>query len=104
MSDIELGLEALKSDAAAWVEAADGLAEAGAVVAPLALTPADVMSFAAARGFHYHYGVVLAKLEDSVRQGTLNFHRIADSLVRGVVMYQASEEEHQQRLRQAGGR
>lgn len=104
MSDVEVALEALRSDAAAWDEAAGHLGEAGAVVAPLGLTPADVMSYAAGRGFHHQYGLTLAKLEDSLRRGALNFHRISDSLHRGAAMYRVSEEEHQRKLRQAGGR
>lgn len=104
MSDIEVALEALRSDAAAWDEAAGGLGEAGAVVAPLGLTAADVMSYAAGRGFHHQYGSTLAKLEYSLQRGALNFHRVSDSLRRGAALYQVSEEERRRKLRQAGER
>jgi hypothetical protein len=103
MSDIEVALEALQSDAAAWDSAAGDLGEAGAVVSPLGLTPADVMSYAAAQGFDRQYGEILGKLEDSLRQGALNFHRISDSLRRAAEMYRLSEEQHKEKLRKADG-
>ncbi|WP_290056068.1 hypothetical protein [Amycolatopsis solani] len=98
MSDVEVALEALRSDAATWDQAADNLNQARGIVAPLELTPKDVMSYAAARGFNRRYNDMRAKLDHLLAQGSENFRGIAGSLLTGATIYEQAEADHANRL------
>ncbi|UOX86427.1 hypothetical protein MUY14_32400 [Amycolatopsis sp. FBCC-B4732] len=103
MSDVEVALEALRSDANTWDLAADNLNQARGIVAPLELTPKDVMSYAAARGFDRRYNDMRAKLDRLLAQGSANFRGIAGSLLEGAEIYEQAEAGHAGRLGKLDG-
>ncbi|MEQ0563943.1 hypothetical protein ABJI51_33095 [Amycolatopsis sp. NEAU-NG30] len=103
MNDMEVALEALRSDARTWDIAADNLNQARGIVAPLELTPRDVMSFAAARGFDRRYNDMRAKLDLLLAQGADNFRGIAGSLLNGAAIYERAEAEHASRFGKLDG-
>ena len=103
MSDVEVALEALRSDAATWDQAADNLNQARGIVAPLELTPAEVMSYASVRGFDRRYNDMRAKLDRLLAQGAENFRGIAGSLLTGATIYEQAEAGHASRLGKLDG-
>jgi hypothetical protein len=103
MSDVEVALEALRSDAKTWDLAADNLNQARGIVAPLELAPGDVMSYAASRGFDRRYNDMRAKLDRLLAQGAANFRGISGSLLNGAAIYEQAEAEHASRLGKLDG-
>ncbi|MCR6488603.1 hypothetical protein M8542_37820 [Amycolatopsis sp. OK19-0408] len=103
MSDIEVALEALRSDAGTWDLAADNLNQARGIVAPLELGPREVMSYAAARGFDRRYNDMRAKLDSLLAQGAENFRGIAGSLLNGAAIYEQAEADHASHLGKLDG-
>lgn len=103
MSDMEVALEALRSDAGTWDLAADNLNQARGIIAPLELTAKDVMSYAAARGFDRRYNDMRAKLDRLLAEGAENFRGIAGSLLNGATIYERAEAEHASRLGKLDG-
>ncbi|WIX78150.1 hypothetical protein QRX50_43355 [Amycolatopsis carbonis] len=103
MTDVVVALEALRSDAAIWDHAADGLNPPKGAIDPLGLTPADVMSYAASHGFDRLYNQTSATMQDMINQAESNFRNLAGALRKAADLYERDEEQNQHHITRAGG-
>jgi hypothetical protein len=102
MSDVAVALSALRSDAAIWDHAADGLNAPKAAIDPLGLTPSDVMSYAAAHGFDRLYNHTRTTMQDMINQAESNFRNISTALRKAADMYEHDEQQHKHHIIRAG--
>ncbi|MFD9887965.1 hypothetical protein ACFWY9_01385 [Amycolatopsis sp. NPDC059027] len=98
MSDTEVALEALRSDAKVWNQAADSLLGPTREIAAMSLAEDDVMSYAARAGFHRQYNDMRQLLQDMSQQAAVNFDALAEVLRNAAGMYERTEEEHGNRI------
>jgi hypothetical protein len=92
-------LAALRSDAATWDGAADGLNGPGSAVGGLALTPADISVYAADQGLDRTYHEACTKLGEVLKQASENFRNIAGALRESADTYQREDEQGMHRLK-----
>lgn len=102
MADISVALEALRSDARVWDQAADDLAGPRSAIDPLELTPFDVMCFAAQAGLDRLYNETRVKLQDMIGQAAGNFHNVAGALRQAADTYERDEEQRKKHIKRAG--
>lgn len=103
MNEVSVALAALRSDAALWDQAADGLLPPKGAIDPLGLTPAEVMSYAATHGFDRLYNQTRATMQDMINQAEGNFRALAGALRKAADQYERDEEQHRHQITRAGG-
>lgn len=92
MSDIDVALEALRSDAKVWDGATDSLNGPIAAISGLTLTGADFSMWAVDRGLDRTYDEARSALDTQLRQAAENFRKIAETLAQAADTYQREEE------------
>lgn len=92
MSDIEVALAAMRTDAGLWDNAAGDLQGPTAALSGVTLTAADVSKWAADAGLDHTYEQARAQLETLLQQGAENFQAIAGALRASADTYQREDE------------
>lgn len=92
MTDVSVALEAMRSDAALWIAAADDLDGPRSAIGGLVLTDTDVSQWAADRGLHRTYNDARLALEDMLAQATRAFRGLGESLHAAANTYESEEE------------
>ncbi|MQA64095.1 MAG: hypothetical protein GEU86_22165 [Actinophytocola sp.] len=94
MTDIGVAIEALRSDARIWEQAAEDLADPASAVGPLALNGSpDVMMYGADIGIDTTYNESRAAIEDLLGKAVGYFRELADTLVSVAANYEEGEAE-----------
>lgn len=92
MSDIEVALAAMRTDAGLWDTAADGMQGPASSLGGVTLTAADVSKWAADAGLDQTYEQVRTQVETLLQQGAENFRAIAGTLRASADTYQREDE------------
>jgi hypothetical protein len=104
MSDIDVALSALHSDAKAWHAAGDRLNGPLNAIGALGLTRLDVSMWAADRGLDRTYENARSALSERLMQAAENFHRIGQALSDAADTYQREEEANLHMFNSVGPR
>jgi hypothetical protein len=91
VSDLEVGLEAMRADAGLWSAAADVLQGPRKAIAGLTLTGDDMSMWAVDRGLDRTYENARTVLEDLLRQAMTAFHGLSDGLRAAADTYERQE-------------
>ncbi|PRY46466.1 hypothetical protein [Umezawaea tangerina] len=92
MTGISVALDALRSDAAKWVRAADAVDEPRAAVADLVLSGTQMSRTADELGLDLTYGQARAAVETMLDQAANRFRDLAASLVAAADTYQREDD------------
>lgn len=92
MSDIEVALAAMRTDAGLWDGAADGVRGPASALDGVTLTAADVSKWAADAGLDQMYEQVRTQVQTLLQQGEENFRAIAGTLHASADTYQREDE------------
>ncbi|MER5267187.1 hypothetical protein ABTZ99_34355 [Actinosynnema sp. NPDC002837] len=106
MTDISVALEAMRSDAALWVDAADNLDRPRSTIGDLVITDAEMSEWAADRGLDRVYNDARLALEDMLTQAIEAFRGLGASLHAAANTYQSEEEANRlamDRIHNEGG-
>jgi hypothetical protein len=98
MTDVDVALEALRSDAGVWHTAAGNLTGPMNALAGLTLTGADVSMWAVDRGLDRTYDQARTAVIDLLRQGAENFTNLGNALAAAADTYQREEEANLHRF------
>ena len=98
MSDIDVALDALRSDAKVWDTASQGVSKPGSTVGELTLTGADVSMWAVDAGVDKTYDEARSAVQNLLTQAGENFHNIASALLSAADTYQREEEANQHKI------
>jgi len=96
MSDYEVELAAMRTDAELWDSAAGGVEGPKSALGGLTLTPEVVSVWAAEAGLLAAYEQARTQVETLLGQGSENFRAIAQALRTSAETYQREEEANQQ--------
>lgn len=92
MTDIDVALQALRSDAELWSTAASSLDEPKAAVGGLALSGAEMSMYAVDLGLDRTYNDARTRMIDMLGQGQENFTNLSQALRAAADTYQREEE------------
>ena len=92
MSDIEVALAAMRTDAGLWDSAADDIQGPTSALGGVTLTAADVSKWAADAGLDQMYEQARTQVETLLQQGAENFRAIAGTLRASADTYQREDE------------
>jgi len=92
MSDIEVALAAMRTDAGLWDGAADGMEGPSSALGGVTLTPEDVSLWAAEAGLIQTYDEARTQVQTLLQQGADNFRAIAQALRASADTYQREDE------------
>jgi hypothetical protein len=94
MSDIEVALQAMRSDAQVWQTAAGSLDAPVGALGGLTLTGADVSMYGVDRGLDRTYENARTAVIDMLGQAKENFTNLANALSAAADTYQREEEQN----------
>ena len=92
MTDIDVALQALRSDAQLWSTAADNVEAPKAAIGGLALSGAEMSMYAVDLGLDRTYNDARARMIDMLGQGQQNFRNLSQALIAAADTYQREEE------------
>lgn len=92
MTDIDVALQALRSDAQLWSTAASELEAPKGAVGGLALGGAEMSMYAVDLGLDQTYNNARARIIDLLGQGQQNFNNLSQALTAAADTYQREEE------------
>ena len=92
MSDIEVALAAMRTDAGLWDNAADGTEGQTSALGGVTLTPEDVSMWAADAGLDQTYDKARTQVQTLLQQGADNFRAIAEALRASADTYEREDE------------
>ncbi|KAA2261488.1 hypothetical protein F0L68_17070 [Solihabitans fulvus] len=96
---VAVALDALRSDATTWDNAAADLTGGPrTTIGSLHLTPDDVSKWAADHGLDATYNDARTKLEDIIKQAADNLHAVGTALRASADVYQRDEDANLHRL------
>jgi len=92
MTDIDVALQALRSDAGTWHSAGDQLSGPISAIGGLTLTGADVSMWAVDRGLDATYEQARHAMARQLTQAAENFHKIGQTLGAAADTYEREEQ------------
>jgi len=92
MTDIDVALQALRSDAQLWSTAAGNVDEPKATIGSLALSGAEMSMYAVDLGLDRTYNNARTQMIDMLGQGQQNFTNLSRALNAAADTYQREEE------------
>lgn len=98
MTDVDVALAALRSDAEVWHTAAQDLNGPVNALGGLTLTGADVSKWAVERGLDRTYDQARTTVIDMLGQATENFTNLGNALLAAADTYQREEEANLHRF------
>lgn len=92
MSDVEVALAAMRTDAGLWDDAAGAMLGPASALDGVSVTAADVSRWAADAGLDQMYEQTRTQVQTLLRQGAENFRAIAGTLRASAETYQREDE------------